>query len=62
VQDQPIKRYKALAHIIVGGRCLHEPDDVFDMAAQQGDALVRAGKAIPHPPRRYNRRDMRAEE
>jgi hypothetical protein len=32
------------------------------MAAQQGDALVRAGKAIPHPPRRYNRRDMKAEE
>jgi hypothetical protein len=57
------RRYKALSHIIVGGRLLYPKDREFVAGAQFGDALVKEGRAaaLPDEPKgRYNRRDMRA--
>jgi hypothetical protein len=54
------RRYKALAHIIVGGRLLFPKDREFKTGVQYGSALVKEGKAVEIPGR-YKRRDMRAE-
>jgi hypothetical protein len=63
VADSP-RRYKALAHIIVGGRLLFAKDSEFETSEAFGDALVKEGRAVLLPAmirRTHKRRDMRAE-
>jgi hypothetical protein len=61
--DSP-RRYRALAHIIVGGRVLYEPGEEFMTSDTFGDALLREGRAEllrPINHRSHKRRDVRPE-